>query len=83
MFFREDELNRGLIYLSDPEQAVIGRYGLKDTTVGRPIARPASFILDAQGVILWRHLPDDWRFRTGPQAYLEAFDKVLPGGGHP
>lgn len=73
----------GLIYLSDPELEIIRSYGLEDTSVGRDIARPASFILDGQGTVLWRHLPDDWRFRTGPEAYLEALDEVLYGRRSP
>ncbi len=73
----------GLIYLSDPEREIIGRYGLETTAVGQAIARPASFILDDQGQILWRHLPEDWRLRMGPEAYLEAFDTVLHGRRSP
>ena len=76
---RIEQLTLGMVYLSDPEQEIIGAYGLTDATLGKEVARPASFILDGEGRILWRHLPDDWRVRLGPDAYLEALDHVGVG----
>jgi peroxiredoxin len=77
MRYRDELVGRGLIYLSDPDQVVIKRYGLEDESLGRDLARPATFILDEEGVIRWRHLPSDWRNRMGPTAYLAALDWVL------
>lgn len=65
--------------MADPDEEIIGRYGLSDSTLGKEVARPASFILDAEGRVAWRHLPTDWRVRLGPDAYMEAFERVRRG----
>ena len=65
-----------MIFLSDTEQRVISDYGLSDATLGTEVARPASFLIDQQGDIVWRHLPDDWRIRLGPEEYLEALERL-------
>lgn len=83
MRFRDEMIGQGLVYLSDPDQTVIRRYGLQDQTLGRDLARPATFILDDNGVIRWRHLPSDWRLRMGPQAYLAALKWVQSGEAGP
>jgi peroxiredoxin len=74
ILFRNEQLGLGMVYLADPEMEVIETYGLADATLGKEVARPASFIIDAEGRVLWRHLPKDWRIRLGGDAYMEAFE---------
>ena len=64
-----------MVYLSDPSQEVMDQYGLADATLGKDVARPASFLLDGEGRILWRHLPKDWRIRLDGDEYLEVFHR--------
>jgi peroxiredoxin len=80
ILFRQEQLGMGMIYLADPDMEVIETYGLTDATLGKDVARPASFILDAEGRILWRHLPTDWRLRMGGDAYMEVFDRFHTQG---
>ena len=75
-----DESEGGMVYISDPDRRIIGAYGLKDSTLGKDIARPASFLLDGDGRVVWRHLPDDWRIRMGADAYLEVYNRLREGG---
>ena len=79
IFYRVEQLGLGLVYIADPEQEIIARYGLMDATLGKAVARPASFILDAEGRIAWRHLPTDWRIREGPDVYMAAYRRVQAG----
>ena len=65
--------------VADPTQAIIERYGLRDSTLGHEVARPASFLLDREGRIVWRYLPTDWRLRAGPDVYMNAFGRLMRG----
>ena len=73
-------MESGLTYISDPDEVVISRYGLRDTTLGAAVARPASFILDRQGRVAWRHLPSDWRIRADQSDYMSAFGDIMRRG---
>lgn len=77
--YRQEQLLRGLVFLADPEGWVIAEYGLEDETLGEDVARPATFVLDGDGVIQWRHLPSDWRRRLGAVDYLKVFDAIDRG----
>lgn len=74
--FREDRLRDGLVLLSDPEGQVIADYGLSDATLGEEVARPATFVVGPDGVVRWRHLPQDWRRRLSALDYLRVFDAI-------
>jgi len=74
-------LEAGLTYISDPDEAIIARYGLRDSTLGEAVARPASFILDREGRVAWRYLPTDWRLRAGPDVYMNAMGMIMRQGG--
>lgn len=70
-----DEEGLGFQVLRDPELSVIDAYGVRhaETTVfGQPIARPAVFLIDEQGIIRWRFVTDNWRVRVDPDDILEA-----------
>jgi peroxiredoxin len=67
----------GMVFLSDAEQRVIGRWDLAHATFGREVARPASFLVGTDGRVLWRELPDDWRHRPSQLDYEGLVDRVL------
>ena len=66
------------LLLSDSDRKVIESYGLlhKGGGIGEDIARPATFILDREGNIVWRQLTDNWRVRTRPEPVLEELRKI-------
>ena len=61
--------------LSDAQRTAIADWRVVHEG-GRPgggaIARPAAFLVEPDGTISWRHLPDDWRVRLRPEQVLEA-----------
>ena len=69
---REHLLDQGMIMLADPDQVITEAYGLKDTTLGEEVARPASFLVGRDGTIQWRFLHEDWRVRTSGPAYVDV-----------
>ena len=76
MLFREERLLSGLVLLADPERQIISRWGLEDVTLGKELARPATYLIAPDGTVSWRHLPTDWRIRMGHDEFLEAFNQV-------
>jgi peroxiredoxin len=38
---------------------------------GGDVARPAVFLIDRQGRIVWRELTENWRVRVRPEQVLE------------
>jgi peroxiredoxin len=70
----------GLDYriLADPSLTAIDAYGLRHDQ-GReqpPIARPATFLIDANGVVRWRDLTENYRLRPRPQTIVAAIDRI-------
>ncbi len=65
--------------LADPDLSTIDAYGLRHAGAsmeGGDIARPAAFVLDRQGRIVWRDFTDNWRIRVRPQRVLDQLTKV-------
>lgn len=67
----------GLEYrvLSDSDREVIGAYGLLHPGAsidGGDIARPATLVIDADGIVRWRNLTENWRVRVRPDSVIEA-----------
>ena len=65
--------------LSDPKAEIIRQFGVlhpKGGEAGRDIARPAEFLVDANGTIRWANLTDDIRVRARPEAVLKALDRL-------
>src|SRR5215468_5942743 len=69
----------GLRYrvLSDPDLTAIDAYGLRHDPPGEPpIAHPASFLIDANGLVRWRNITDNYRLRPQPETILAAIDQL-------
>ena len=65
--------------LSDHNREAMDRFGLRHEDAGMEgddIFRPAVFILDRDGRIVWRKLTDDWRVRVRPEEILEQLRLV-------
>jgi peroxiredoxin len=74
--------SRGFHYpiLSDPKAEAIRSYGVlhpKAGENGQDIARPAEFLVDSKGTIVWENLTEDLRVRARPGIILEAIDRLL------
>jgi peroxiredoxin len=67
-------------FLSDPKLETIGRYDLihaHEIASGKDIARPAEFLLDRSGTVIWRRVTENFFVITQPDQVLEAA-KSLP-----
>ena len=66
--------------LSDTGAETIRAYGVVhrdgDPIGGGDIARPATFILDREGRVVWSHLPQNWRIRPRPEELLGELAKI-------
>jgi peroxiredoxin len=66
--------------LSDPDRLAVEAFGLAHEAGSpmddQPIARPAAFLIDESGRIVWRDLTDDWRVRLRGERVLEAIDAL-------
>lgn len=81
------ETNRSLVerlgldyrVLSDPDLRVIDAFGVRHE-VGvmgiDAIARPAVFILDRDGKVVWRDLTENWRVRVRPERILVELSRI-------
>ena len=70
--------------LSDPSGEAIEHWGLAHPGAlplsDTPVARPAIFIVDPQGIVRQRFLTENWRIRARPETLLDAL-RQLQGGG--
>ncbi len=65
-------------FLSDPDHAVIARYGILNPSGGsRGIPHPAIYVIDRDGVVRWRDIETDYRIRPPNEAILTAV-RALP-----
>lgn len=72
-----DDLALDYRIAADPELKVIDAYGLRHEREGdTPIARPATFLIDAQGVVRWRDTTDNFRLRPRPEEILARIDEI-------
>ena len=71
--------------LSDPDHAVIARYGLLNQSdpQARPIPHPTVFVIDRSGVVRWKFIEIDYRIRPTNEDVLEALAEVQGGPGPP
>jgi peroxiredoxin len=73
--------------LSDPDHAVIARYGLldQDDPEARPIPHPTTFAIDRSGVVRWKFIEINYRTRPSNEDIVTALTHVEgnPGGTRP
>lgn len=64
--------------LSDPEHAVIGRYGLlnQEDPQDRPIPHPTTFVLDPDGVVRWKFIETNYRIRPANEDIIAALSEL-------
>ena len=65
-------------FLGDVKAEVIRRYDVLHRGAGpkgSDIARPAEFLLDENGRVVWRNLTGDAAVRARPQQVLGTFDE--------
>ena len=70
----------GLTYpiLADPTLTVVDTYRLRhpDGHDGHDIARSASVLIDAEGIVRWSVVTDNFRLRPAPATVLAAVDAL-------
>jgi len=66
------------LLLSDPDHAVIDRYGLLNQSdpQSRPIPHPTVFVIDGSGVVRWKFIEIDYRIRPTNEDILAALAVV-------
>jgi peroxiredoxin len=64
--------------LSDPDAAVINRYGLfnQDDPQGRAIPHPTTYVIDMDGVIRWKFTEVNYRIRPENADIAAALSEV-------
>lgn len=72
--FREKKLAFDVTLLSDPKCQVISRYGVvhPEAHGGGDIARPATFVIDRQGVVRWVKVTPNVMERPAPEEVIGA-----------
>ena len=75
-----DAYSLGFPLLSDVDLRAIDGFGVRhedgDPTSPGDIARPATFILDREGRIVWRDLTENWRIRVRPERILDELSRI-------
>ena len=69
----------GITLLSDPDHAVIDRYGLLNAAAaqkGRFLPHPTTYVIDRQGVVRWKFTEVDYKIRPTNEMVLEALRQV-------
>lgn len=68
-----------IVLLSDPDHAVINRYGLLNEAAaqrGRFLPHPTTYVIDRQGVVCWKFTEVDYKIRPTNEMILEALRKT-------
>ena len=68
--------------LSDPDHAVIARYGLlnQQDAQARPIPHPTVFVIDQAGVVRWKFIEINYKVRPTNDDILAALAALHPQG---
>ena len=71
---KKDKAAPGFVMLSDPDHAVIDRYGLfnEDSSKKRPFPHPATYVIDMEGVVRYRFVEVDYKVRPTNEDILEV-----------
>ena len=65
--------------LSDPDHAVISRYGLLNEQAAREgyfIPHPTTYVIDRPGVVRWKFTEIDYKIRPTSEMILEALQQA-------
>ena len=64
--------------LSDPDAAIINRYGLfnQDDPRGRAIPHPTAYVIDMDGVVRWKFTEVNYRIRPENEDILAALAEL-------
>lgn len=65
--------------LSDADGTMMDAYGVRHIGAsidGGDVARPAVFIIDADGTIAWRMITDNYRIRVRPETVIAELQKL-------
>lgn len=75
---REDGMEPDFPFLSDPESAVIGRYGVLNPDGGRrgAIPHPSIYVIDKEGIVRWKENSTNYRMRPSSEEILTALAEV-------
>ncbi len=69
----------GFEFLSDPEGRLLELFGVRHASGrydGADIAQSASFLLDAEGRVVWRKVAANYRVRPRPAEILAAAERL-------
>ena len=77
---REKLASAGLDFplLADPDFEAIDAFGLRHVDAGPEgdLARPATFLIDAEGRIAWRDLTENYRVRPRPRQVVDQLAAI-------
>jgi peroxiredoxin len=67
--------------LSDPDHAVIARYGLlnQQDPQARPIPHPTVYVIDREGVVRWKFIEINYKIRPTNEDILGALADLDEG----
>ena len=69
---KDDKVMPDFVMLSDPDHAVIDRYGLFNEDSGRSMPHPATYVIDKEGVVRYRFVEVDYKVRPTNEDILEV-----------
>ena len=76
-----ERLRLGYRFVADPDLAVTRRYGLihrRGGPGGGDVPRPATVVLDRDGVVRWASLSDNYQVRPDPRDVVRAVRALEP-----
>ncbi len=76
--FRDGKLGFDVTLLSDSGRQVISQYGLVHPKAhgGKDIARPATFVIDKEGIVRWMKVAPNIMQRPAPEEVIGALEKL-------
>ena len=79
----EDGRTLEIPLLSDPDHAVIARYGLlnQQDPQARPIPHPTVFVIDREGIVRWKFIEINYKIRPSNDDILRALEAMAQEDG--
>ena len=74
----DDSIAPRFPFLTDPGHQVIDRYGLfnADDPNGRQITHPATYLIDKDGAVRWKHVEVDYSVRPSNEDILGVLQGI-------